>query len=230
MSTNMRSIIKIVLLLAVAAAVAAWFLLVPQGSLSFETLVENQARLQAAVDQQPLLAIVVFVVIYLVSVALALPLTTLFSLAGGLLFGLQLGLLLVVTSAAAGAVVAFLFARFLLGDWVKQRFQGKLMQAINDGVSKNGLHFLLFVRLVPIFPFFLINLAAAFTPMRLSVFFLGTAVGIIPGSFVYVNAGRALGEIQQPSDILSGTVLGAFALLGLFALIPVFYKKLRSSS
>ncbi len=230
MSVTTRRVIKIVLLLLVATVLVAWFLYAPQDSLSFESLVANQFRIQQAVDAQPVLATGLFALAYVISAALALPLTTLFSLAAGLLFGLGVGLVVVVISATIGASLAFLFARFLLGEWVQKKAKGKVIQVINDGVKKSGINFLLFVRLVPLFPFFLINLVAGLTPMRFSVFFLGTAVGIIPGSFVYVNAGRALGEIKQLADILSPAVLGSFALLGLFALIPIIYKKLRRVS
>lgn len=209
------------------AVVVAWFALDLGRFLNLQTIVDHKDRLLAEVEARPLLAGGVYVAVYFCIAAFSLPAATAMTLAGGFLFGRALGTVLVVGSATAGASLAFLAARYLLGGWVQQRFQGKAFQALNDGVRANGLNYLLFVRLVPLFPFFLINLVCGLTPMTLRTFVLGTAVGIVPGSFLYVNAGRELSRITAPGDIFSVPVLGSFALLGLFALVPVVWKRFR---
>jgi uncharacterized membrane protein YdjX (TVP38/TMEM64 family) len=130
-----------------------------------------------------------------------------------------------VIAASIGATLAFLITRYLLRDLVLKKFGSKL-EGMNRELEQRGLNYLLFLRLVPIFPFFLINLAAGLTRLPLRTFVFGTLLGIIPGGFVFVNAGASLATITSISGIASPRVLGSFALLGLFALIPVFYNKL----
>jgi uncharacterized membrane protein YdjX (TVP38/TMEM64 family) len=133
-----------------------------------------------------------------------------------------------VTSASIGATLSFLITRYLLRDAVLSRFGSKL-DGMNKELEERGLNYLLFLRLVPLFPFFLINLAAGLTRLPLRTFMLGTFLGIIPGGFVFVNAGASLASINRLSDIASPRVLGSFALLGLFALIPALYAKLKAA-
>jgi uncharacterized membrane protein YdjX (TVP38/TMEM64 family) len=146
-------------------------------------------------------------------------------LAAGAIFGSTLGTVYAVVSASIGATLAFLVTRYLLRDLVLARF-GRRLEVMNNELEQRGLNYLLFLRLVPIFPFFLINLAAGLTRLPLRTFVLGTLLGIIPGGFVFVNAGASLATISTLSGVVSPRVLGSFALLGLFALIPVFYNKL----
>lgn len=213
----------------VAGLIAAWFVFDLGAWLNFRTLVENREALEAWVFAHPLLAGGIYVVAYMVVVALSLPAATVFTLAGGFLFGRWLGVALVVLSASMGATLAFLAARFVVGGWVQQRFSGqRRFDAVNEGIRNNGFNYLLFLRLVPLFPFFLINLACALTRMPTRTFFFGTLLGIVPGSFVYVNAGEELSRINSPGDILSTNMLVALALLGLFSLVPVLYKRWRA--
>ena len=163
-----------------------------------------------------------FIGIYFLIVALSLPGATILTLAGGAIFGPRIGTLVVNIGATLGATVAFLVARLILRNWVEKRFGDKL-SPINKGLSENAISYLLFLRLVPLFPFFLVNLASGLTQVRFSVYFFGTMFGILPGSFVYVNAGSNLAGIESLSDISSPSVFGALILLGLFTLIPVFY-------
>ena len=157
-------------------------------------------------------------------VALSLPGATILTLAAGAIFGSALGTLIVNIGATSGATVAFLVARFILRDWVENKFSDKL-EPINKGISENAISYLLFLRLVPLFPFFLVNLASGVTQVRLSIYFLSTMIGIMPGSFIYANAGSNLARIETVSDIVSPGVLGALVLLGIFALIPVLYHR-----
>ena len=129
-------------------------------------------------------------------------------------------------AATVGATLAFLLTRYLLRDVVLNRFGAKL-EGMNRELEARGFGYLLFLRLVPVFPFFLINLAAGLTRLPLRTFFFGTMLGIIPGGFVYVNAGASLATIDSLTAIASPRVLGSFALLGLFALIPALYNKMR---
>jgi uncharacterized membrane protein YdjX (TVP38/TMEM64 family) len=171
--------------------------------------------------------VVVFIVAYCVQTALSLPGAAIFTLTGGFLFGTALGTAYVNIGATSGAVLAFLTARYLLRDGVERRF-GEKLDAIQRGFSRNAFNYLLTLRLIPLFPFFLVNLAAGLTRISLSTYTAATAIGIIPASIVYANAGSQLGQIESLKDIVSPRVLGAFALLGLLALVPVAYQRLKS--
>ena len=146
------------------------------------------------------------------------------SLAAGAVFGTVAGTCYAVVAATAGAVLSFLVTRYLAGDFVARRF-GYRLTGLNRGLAARGLSYLLFLRLVPLFPFFLVNLAAGLTRLPLSTFFVGTLSGIIPGAFVYVNAGASLATIDSLAAVASTRVLGSLALLGLFALIPALYGR-----
>jgi uncharacterized membrane protein YdjX (TVP38/TMEM64 family) len=155
---------------------------------------------------------------------LALPGAVILTLAGGFLFGSVLGTLFVNLGASTGAVLAFLASRYLLHDVVEQKF-GKWLGPFQDGFAKNAFSYLLTLRLIPLFPFFVVNLVSGLTRVSVGTYAVATAIGIIPGSFVYAYAGRQLGSINTLKEIASPNVIGAFVLLGLFALIPIVYKK-----
>jgi len=133
----------------------------------------------------------------------------------------------VVLAATVGATLVFLAARYLFADAARRRM-GALGERISAGFTENALSYLLFLRLVPLFPFFLVNLAPAFTRIRLATFVLGTFIGIIPATFVYVNLGETLGRIDSLSGLVSPETIAAFVLLGLLALVPVFVRKWRA--
>ncbi len=214
-------------LLVAMAALAALFYYFDLGQyLSLETLKDNREKLSDYYQGHPWQMILGFIGVYIVSVALSLPGATILTLTGGAIFGSVAGTLIVNVGATIGATLAFLVSRFLLRDWVEKKFGDKL-KPINDGFSKNAINYILFLRLVPLFPFFLVNLVSGLTKVRLRVYFFGTMVGILPGGFVYANAGSNLASINSISDIASPGVLGAFALLGLFALIPTLYNRFK---
>jgi uncharacterized membrane protein YdjX (TVP38/TMEM64 family) len=148
-------------------------------------------------------------------------------LSAGLLFGSIQGTVYAVVAATIGATLAFIVARYLLHDTVQRRF-GPRLEGINRELEQCGFNYLLFLRLVPLFPFFLINLAGGLTRLPLRTFVLATMLGIIPGGFVYVNAGAGLAAIETLGDIASPRVMGSFVLLGLFALVPVAWQKWSS--
>lgn len=166
----------------------------------------------------PLQAAGLFVLIYVAVTGLSLPGAAIMTLSGGAIFGLLWGTCLSVVAAAIGATIAFLAARFLFRDLVQNRFRSKL-GAVNRGMEQDGVAYLFTLRLVPIFPYFIINIVMALTPLRTSTFFLVTLIGMVPATAVFVNAGTQLARIQSAADVLSLPLLGSFALLGLFPLL-----------
>lgn len=210
---------KILILLAFAAAGAAFHFLELGKYLTLESLKANRAALADLRMAHSFLFAAGFILVYIVQTAFSLPGAAILSLAAGAIFGIPKGTLFVVSGATVGAVLAFLASRTLLRDWVMKKFGGR-MERIDRGLRENGLSYLLFLRLVPAFPFFLVNLACGITGLPLRTYALGTLFGIIPGSLVFVNAGASLAAIGSVRQIASPRVLGSFALLGLFALLP----------
>lgn len=186
--------------------------------LNFETLKRHHAHLIALKTQAPWLVAGGFFVFYVGVTALSLPGATLMALAGGALFGWTAGTVLISFASTIGATCAFLSARYLLRDTVQQRFNAQLM-ALNKSVVQEGAFYLFTLRLVPLFPFFLINLLMGLTPMRTATFYWVSQVGMLPGTLVYVNAGTQLGQLETPAEIFAPTLLFSFALLGLLPLI-----------
>jgi uncharacterized membrane protein YdjX (TVP38/TMEM64 family) len=218
-----------VLVAAVIGAVAAFIGLDLGRYLTLASLKANKEALRTYTDSHYAVSVIVFIVAYCVQTALSLPGAVIFTLAGGFLFGTALGTLYVNVGATSGAVLAFLVARYLFRDVVERRFGVKL-EAIQHGFSRNAFNYLLTLRLIPLFPFFLVNLASGLTRIRLATYTTATAVGIIPASIVYANAGSQLGRIESAADIASPGVLGALALLGLLALVPVMYQRWRTNA
>ena len=194
--------------------------------LTLASLKENRAALVAFYKSHQVVMISAFIAAYIVQTALSLPGATVLSLAAGAVFGAVMGTLYVNIGATIGASLAFLVARYLFRNVIQNKF-GTRLEKINTELETRGFNYLLFLRFVPVFPFFLINLGAGLTGMHLRSFFFGTMVGIIPGSFVYCNAGASLAAINSISEVASPRVLGSFALLGVFALIPVLYQKIK---
>ena len=194
--------------------------------LSLQILQENKEALLDAVTTHRVMTALGFVTVYIVFVALSLPAATLLTLAGGFLFGAWLGTLYVVTAATTGATILFFIAQTSLGESLRQR-AGGLYQRVEENMKDNAVGYLLFMRLVPIFPFFLVNIVAALFNIKPRIFILTTLFGIIPGSFVFVNLGTQLATITSLGDLVSRQTLLAFGLLGLFALIPTIYKQVK---
>lgn len=207
-------------ILAVFIAVVAVFYFLDLGEyLTLESLKSNRARLMDLRRARTILFPALFVLIYIIQTAFSLPGAAILSLAAGAIFGVLQGTLFVVSGATVGAILAFLVSRTLLRDWVVEKFGGR-MEGIERGLRESGLSYLLFLRLVPAFPFFLVNLACGVTGIPLRTYALGTLFGIVPGSLVFVNAGASLSAIETVSHVATPRVLGSFALLGLFALLP----------
>jgi len=164
----------------------------------------------------------IYMGIYIVATALSLPGAVVLTLAGGALFGFWVSLVVVSFASTIGATLACLVSRFLLRDWVQNKF-GEKLKAVNQGVEREGAFYLFTVRLIPVFPFFVINLVMGLTKMPLWTFYWVSQLGMLPGTAVFVNAGKQLGQIQSASGILSPSLLISFAILGLF---PITVKKL----
>jgi len=216
---------KVVLIVLAMIGVSVFFYFDAQQYLTLESLKLNRDQLLAYTRAYYLTAVFLFVCIYCVQTAFSLPGATILTLCGGLLFGSVLGAVYVNVAATLGATLAFLAARYLLRDWVEQKFRDRL-EPIQQGVSKNAFSYLLTLRLVPLFPFFLVNLVSGLTRVSTRMYVLATSIGIIPGSFVYANAGQQLGTINSLGEIASPQVLGAFVLLSLFAVLPIVYQRL----
>jgi len=218
-SADRRSSWQRWLLLAVmAAAIAAFFILRLDRYLTWDALRERKAALKELVEQNPIASAAIYFAIYVAVTALSLPGALIMTLAGGFLFGLWWGSLLISFASTAGATLAFLSTRYILRDWMDRRLGDKLA-ALNRGVESDGGYYLFTLRLVPLFPFFIINAAMGLTRMRVFTFWWVSQLGMLPGTLIYVNAGTELGKIESPKDILSPTLLLAFVLLGIAPLL-----------
>ncbi|HEX8365828.1 MAG TPA: FAD-dependent oxidoreductase [Allosphingosinicella sp.] len=209
---------KLLLLALIAAAVAAFFALGLHHALTLDALKARQAELAALLEARPALLIGGFFLLYVAVTALSLPGAAVMTLAAGAIFGLVTGTIIVSFASTIGASLAFLSSRYLLRDWVRARF-GSKAAAIDRGIERDGAFYLLTLRLIPAFPFFLINLAMGLTAMRLVAFALASQAGMLPGTIVYVNAGTQLARIGSGMDVLSPALLGSLVALGLFPLI-----------
>ncbi len=192
--------------------------------LSLDALKANRDLLLNYTESNYTLAVAVFVLVYILQTTFSLPGGAILTLTGGFLFGSLMGTIFVNIGATLGATLAFLAARYLLRDWVENKF-GDRLGPIQAGFAQNAFSYLMTLRLIPAFPFFLVNLVSGLTRVNLGTYMLATSLGIIPGSFVFAFAGRQLGSINSLSEIASPSVLLAFSLLGLLALMPIAYRK-----
>lgn len=227
------SVRRLLPLAALALAVAAVFAFDLDRYLTFEALRDNRVRLTSFVAQNGVLAWIAYVLIYAAAVALSLPGGAVLTIAGGFLFGTLLGGALVILAATAGATMLFLIAKTALGDPLRAR-AGPFLKKMEAGFQENALSYLLVLRLIPLFPFFIVNLVPAFLGVNLRTYVLATFVGIIPGSLVYASVGAGLGsvfdraEALAPASILTPQIAVALVGLAMLALLPVAYRKLRA--
>ena len=212
---------KIVIALLMLSGLAAFFGLGLHQTLTLENLQASRADLLAWYAQQPAIALVVFFCGYVAVTALSLPGAAIMTLAAGGLFGLGVGTVVVSFASTLGATLAFLASRHLLADWVGKQF-GSRLDAINDGVEKHGARYLFTLRLVPIFPFMLINLVMGLTRMPTIRFYWVSQLGMLPGTVLYVNAGTQLASITSLQSVLSASVIGSIALLALFPFLSAW--------
>jgi uncharacterized membrane protein YdjX (TVP38/TMEM64 family) len=224
-----RRLLPLVVLLAALAAVLALDL---HSYLSLEALREHRVALRVFVEDNRLLAVLGFMALYAVAIALSVPGGAVLTVAGGFLFGALLSTVYVVFAATLGATAIFLAARTALGDSLRRR-AGPWLSRMESGFRENAFSYLLVLRLIPVFPFFVVNLVPAFLGVGLRTYVAATFLGIIPGSYVYALVGAGLGSVfEQGGEITLGgvftpEVIGALVGLSLLSLLPVAYKRWR---
>ena len=215
---GLASVGKLLLLLVVAGLIAAFFAFDLTEYVSLEYLKSVHEDVVARVHAQPVWSSVIYFVGYVLVTGLSLPGAAVMTLAGGAVFGLVWGLVLVSFASSLGATIAMLIARTLLGDWVQQKYGAQLL-SINAGLEKDGAFYLFSLRMVPLFPFFVINLVMGLTPLPAWRFYWVSQLGMLAGTVVFVFAGTQLAEVESISDVLSPGLILAFSLLGLFPLL-----------
>jgi uncharacterized membrane protein YdjX (TVP38/TMEM64 family) len=206
---------KAALVLILVGAIAAYFLFDLGQYLSLENFKARQAEIVAAKDTKPLLYIAGFFLLYVAVTGLSIPGAAIMSLVAGALFGLVLGTIIVSFASTIGATLAFLSSRYLLRDWVQSKF-GERLRAIDDGLAKDGAFYLFTLRLIPVFPFFVINLLMGLTRVKTWTFFWVSQLGMLAATIVFVNAGTQISQIESTSGLLSPTLIGSFVALALF--------------
>lgn len=212
------SVKRILIFTVIVGLIAGYFIFDLGQYFSLEYLKASRERFQALYAEHTMAVIGVYFLIYVSATALALPAATVITLAGGALFGLVTGTIVVSFASSVGAAVAFIISRYLLRDWVQKRFGDKLAK-INKGIEQEGAFYLFTLRLIPVFPFFVINTVIALTPMRLFTYYWVSQIGMFPATVVYVNAGKELGQLDSLSGLLSPSLIISFAILGIFPLI-----------
>jgi uncharacterized membrane protein YdjX (TVP38/TMEM64 family) len=206
---------KAILVLLVVAAIASYFIFDLGQHLSLENFKAQQAEIIAAKNANPALYIAGFFLIYVAVTGLSIPGAAIMTLIAGALFGLVLGTIIVSFASTIGATLAFLGSRYVLRDWVQSKF-GERLKAIDDGLAKDGAFYLFTLRLIPVFPFFVINLLMGLTRIKTLTYFWVSQLGMLAGTIVYVNAGTQISRIESTAGLLSPTLIGSFVLLALF--------------
>jgi uncharacterized membrane protein YdjX (TVP38/TMEM64 family) len=213
---------KILIVSAIVVLIAAFRIFHVEDYLTLTYIKESQARFEALYATHRLALIAGFMLMYIVVTSLSLPGAAVLGLAAGALFGLVTGTIAVSFASTIGAAIACLVSRFILRDWIQTKFGDKL-KTVNEGIEREGAFYLFTLRLIPIFPFWLINLVMGLTRIPLRKYYWVSQLGMLPGTIVFVNAGKELGKIDSLAGIFSPGLILSFALLGLF---PIATKKL----
>ena len=222
-------------LFVIAGAMALFFAFGLGKYLSFDALRENRHLLAMLVEDHAILSIVAFAAVYAAVTALSVPGGAVLSIAGGFLFGSLLGTASIVVGATIGATAIFIAARTALGEALRKR-AGPWLSRMEEGFKENAFSYLLVLRLVPLFPFFVVNLVPALLGVPLRTYVLGTLIGIIPGAFVFASVGAGLGSVFDsnqaftPASALTPEVITALVGLSVLSLVPVAYKKFKARS
>jgi uncharacterized membrane protein YdjX (TVP38/TMEM64 family) len=209
---------RLYLLIIIAVLIGAFFIFDLHELLTLDNLKSQQETILSYRNDHPVLASAIYALVYIGVTGLSLPGAAILTLAGGAVFGLLWGTLIVSFASSIGATLAFLSARFLFRDAVNARF-GHHLQEIDNGIARDGAFYLFTLRLVTLIPFFVINLVMGLTVIKTRTFYWVSQVGMLAGTLVYVNAGTQLAKIESLSGILSPALVGSFALLGVFPLI-----------
>ena len=218
MPVQSSNIKRVILLVILAALIGSWFAFDLGQYLTLAQAKEQQFALQSTIIEQPILSSIIYFALYIVVTALSLPGAAIMTLLGGGLFGFWWSLVLASFASSIGATLSFLFSRTILRDWVQRKF-GDRLAPINEGIKKDGALYLFTLRLIPVFPFFLVNLLMGLTPLSTRKYYLVSQLGMLAGTAVFINAGTQLSEIESLSGIISVPVLISFALLGVFPFI-----------
>ena len=206
---------KATLVLVLLGAIVAYFVFDLGAILSLENFKASQADIVAAKDANPILYIAGFFILYVAVTGLSIPGAAIMTLIAGALFGVLMGTIIVSFASTMGATLAFLSARFVLRDWVQGKF-GERLRAIDDGLEKDGAFYLFTLRLIPVFPFFVINLLMGLTRIKTRTFFWVSQLGMLPATIVFVNAGTQISRIESTAGLLSPTLIASFVALALF--------------
>jgi uncharacterized membrane protein YdjX (TVP38/TMEM64 family) len=217
-SSRKQTLFRLILLAVVLVLVAAYFLFDLGRYLDLAFLKEVHGSAVGLVREHPVVSTIAFFAAYVVVTALSLPGAAVMTLAGGAVFGLVWGLVIVSFASTVGATLAMLISRRLLGDLVQRKFSQQLA-SVNQGLARDGGFYLFSLRMVPLFPFFVINLVMGLTPIATWTFYWVSQVGMLPGTFVYVFAGTQLATVEGVGDVLSPGLIVALSLLGLFPLL-----------
>lgn len=212
---------RLLLLGLIALAITAFYLFGLNDYFSWATVRTNVTTWKQQADENLALVLLAFCAVYVAVVALSLPVAVILSLVAGALFGRWLGTAVVSVCSTTGATLAFLFSRYLLRQWVQRRF-GHRLGPLERGIERDGAFYLFTLRLIPVVPFWLINLGMGLTPMRVTTFAAVSWAGMLLGTFLYVNLGTNLAELESPRGLLSWKVLGSLALLGVVPLLVRF--------
>ena len=218
---SQKTLQRIAIILAILAVIGAFKVFDFGRFLSLSYFKSSQESFAAVYARHQIAVVGTYMVIYIAVTALSLPGAAVLTLAGGALFGLLVGTVVVSFASTIGATLACFVSRFILRDWVQGKFGGKL-QTINRGIENEGGFYLFTMRLIPAFPFFVINLVMGLTKMPLFTFYWVSQVGMLAGTLIYVNAGKQLAKIDSLSGILSPSLIISFLILGLF---PITVKK-----
>ena len=218
-----RTIILFLLLIVLMLAAAVHFTRLPS-YITFEDFQNNSAFFKRYVADNYFLTVLFYIGIYFVVAAFSIPGAFVLTIAGGFLFGTVIATVYVLAGATAGAILAFLTSRYLLGNYIQKRYEKELL-GFNKEINDNGKNYILMLRFISIPPFFLLNIIAGLTKIDLKTFIWTTALGILPATLIYSNAGNNLSRIEEPGDLLSIRLLAGFVLLGLLTVLPVLAKK-----
>jgi uncharacterized membrane protein YdjX (TVP38/TMEM64 family) len=217
-----KTIKKIIIAVILISLISAFFIFDLKQYLTFTYLKESRETLVALFEEHTILFIGAYFIVYVLATALSLPGASPLTIAGGWVMGFWVATLVVSFASTMGATLACFFSRLLLRDWVQNKI-GYRIKKVNEGIEKEGAFYLFTLRLIPLFPFWMINLAMGLTKMPLKRYYWVSQIGMLPGTMVYVNAGKELGKIDSPAGILSPSLLISFALIGIF---PIVVKKL----
>ena len=219
---NKMNIKKIAIVLVIIIFVSGFILFDLGQYFSLSYIKESQQKFDLLYAEHRALVIASYMLIYIIMAALSLPGAIVMGLAGGALFGFIVGTIAVSFSSTIGATLACFVSRSILRDWIQGKF-GDRLKTVNEGIEKEGPFYLFTLRLIPVFPFWLINLVMGLTKMRLRTFFWVSQIGMLPGTMVFVNAGKELGKIDSVKGILSPGLILSFVILGIF---PIVAKKI----